>query len=298
MILEESRLPLVSIVMPTYNHAKYLPISVQSVLDQTFTNWELIIVDNFSNDNTLEVLSGFTDTRIKILQINNEGCIGKSRNMAINCAKSDWLAFLDSDDSWEPNKLEVILGHQNEEFDFFYHNLRVVDADTHDVDSIQIRSRKLNSPILKDLIINGNTIATSSVVVRRNIILNVGGMSEKTDLIGIEDYNTWLRISLITEKFKLIPAFLGSYRKHNSNHSTFENFRPPLAAIEEFFHLLSPVEMVQLYKNFEYLKVRTKFLNKNFENLRVDLLSVIRTGSCVQKLKALSMLTVVVVTLK
>jgi glycosyltransferase involved in cell wall biosynthesis len=298
MILHESYSPLISIVMPTYNHANYLPIAVQSVLDQTFTNWELIIVDNFSTDNTLEVLSEFSDTRIKLLQINNEGCIAKSRNLAINSAKSEWLAFLDSDDSWEPNKLEVVLGHLQEGIDFLYHNLKVVDTEMHELKCMQIRSRKLNSPIVKDLILNGNTIATSSVVVRRKMILNVGGMSEKTDLIGIEDYNTWLRISVITEKFKLIPVFLGSYRKHNSNHSTFGNFRPPLAAIEEFFYLLSPVEMVQLYKSFEYLKVRTKFLNKNFENLRVELLSVIRTGACVQKLKALSMLTVMLVTLK
>ena len=297
LILTESHSPLVSIVMPTYNHAKYLPISVQSVLDQTFTNWELIIVDNFSTDNTLEVLSQFSDARIKILKINNEGCIGKSRNLAINSAKSEWLAFLDSDDSWDPNKLEVILGHLHEDIDFLYHNLRVVDADMHELKSMQIRSRKLNSPIIKDLVLNGNTIATSSAVVRRNVVLNIGGMSEETDLIGIEDYNTWLRISVITEKFKLIPVYLGSYRKHNSNHSTFEDFRPPLAAIEEFLHLLSPVEMVQLNRSFEYLKVRTKFLNKNFESLKVELLSIIRTGSCVQKLKALSMLIVMLVTL-
>jgi glycosyltransferase involved in cell wall biosynthesis len=283
--------------MPTYNHAKFLPISVQSVLNQTFTNWELIIVDNLSTDNTLDVLSALSDTRIKILQMNNEGCIGKSRNLAINSAKSEWLAFLDSDDSWEPNKLEVVLGHLHEEIDFLYHNLRVVDADMHELKSMQIRSRKLNSPIVKDLLLNGNTIATSSVIVRRNVILNVGGMSEETDLIGIEDYNTWLRISVITEKFKLIPVYLGSYRKHNSNHSNFEDFRPPLAAIEEFLHLLSPPEKIQLNKSFEYLKVRTKFLNKNFENLRVELLRVIRTGSRVQKLKALSMLIVMLVTL-
>ena len=298
LILNQSHSPLVSIVMPTYNHAKYLAISVQSVLDQTFTNWELIIVDNFSTDNTLEVLSKFSDRRIKLFQINNEGCIAKSRNLAIKSAQSEWLAFLDSDDSWAPNKLEVIRGHLNHEVDFLYHNLKVVDADMRELKSMEIRSRKLNSPIVKDLVLNGNTIATSSVVVRRNIILNIGGMSEETDLIGIEDYNTWLRISVISEKFKWVPLFLGSYRKHNSNHSTFENFRPPLAAIEEFFHLLSPVEIAQLYKSFEYLKVRTKFLNKNFETLRVELLSVIRSGSYIQKLKALSMLTVMLVTLK
>jgi glycosyltransferase involved in cell wall biosynthesis len=209
--------------------------------------------------------------------------------LAINCAKSDWLAFLDSDDSWEPNKLEVILGHQNEEIDFFYHNLKVIDADTLEVDSIQIQSRKLNPPILKDLILNGNIIATSSVVVRRNTILNVGGMSEETDLIGIEDYNTWLRISVITEKFKFIPICLGSYRMHGSNQSTFEVFRPPFAAIEEFWHLLSPVEVDLLSKNFRYLEVRTKFLNRNFDKLRSELFSVIRTGTFIQKIKALWM---------
>jgi glycosyltransferase involved in cell wall biosynthesis len=283
--------------MPTYNQAKYLPISVQSVLDQTFANWELIIVDNFSTDNTLEVLSEFSDARIKLLQINNEGCIGKSRNLAIKSAKSEWLAFLDSDDFWEPNKLEVVRGHLHEEIDFLYHNLRAVDADMHELKSMQIRSRKLNTPIVKDLVLNGNTISTSSVVVRRNVVVNVGGMSEETDLIGIEDYNTWLRISVITEKFKLIPISLGSYRRHTSNHSTFEDFRAPLAAIQEFLHLLSPVEMVQLNKSFEYLNVRTKFLNKNFENLRVMLLNVIRTGSFFQKLKALLMLIVVLVNL-
>lgn len=296
MTIAESHSPLVSIVMPTFNHAKYLSLSVQSVLDQTFTNWELIIVDNFSTDNTLEVLSEFSDTRIKILQIHNEGCIGKSRNFAINCAKSDWLAFLDSDDSWEPNKLEVILGHLTDEFDFFYHNLRVIDADTHEINSMQIKSRKLNSPIVKDLIINGNTIATSSVVVRRNIIINVGGMSEETDLIGIEDYNTWLRISLVTEKFKLIPLVLGSYRKHNTNYSTFEEFTPPLPAIEEFLPLLTCSEKNQLNKSFEYLSVRTKFSNKNFTNIRVELLRVVRTGSCAHKLKALVMLFVTLLT--
>jgi glycosyltransferase involved in cell wall biosynthesis len=298
MVLTESHSPLVSIVMPTYNHAKYLPVSVQSVLDQTFTNWELIIVDNLSTDNTLEVLSELSDPRIKVLQINNEGCIGKSRNLAINSAKSEWLAFLDSDDYWEPNKLEVVVGHLHEDTDFLYHHLRVVDADMHELKSMQIRSRQLNSPIIKDLVLNGNTIATSSVVVRRNVILNVGGMSEETDLIGIEDYNTWLRISVITEKFKLLPNYLGSYRKHNSNQSTFEEFTPPLPAIEEFFHLLSPVDMVQLHKSFEYLKVRTKFLNKNFKNLKMELLNVIRTGSSIQKLQALWMLIVMLLTLK
>jgi glycosyltransferase involved in cell wall biosynthesis len=282
-------IPIVTIVMPTYNQAKYLPMSVQSVLDQTFSNWELIIVDNFSTDATSDILGKYLDSRIKVLQIDNSGCIAKSRNLAINSAKSEWLAFLDSDDYWYPNKLNSIFGQAVNEVDFFYHNLTTVDEYSNVIDPKGIKSRNLKSPILKDLILNGNTIATSSVVVRRKLVMEVGGMSEKADHVGIEDYNTWLRISVITERYKLIPTFLGAYRKHSSNYSSFEDFKAPTAAIEEFLRALTPTETHQLNKNFKYLDVRTRYLNRNFSHLKQDLLMVIRGGTTIQKFKALWM---------
>ena len=281
---------MVTIVMPTYNHAKYLPKAVQSVLDQTFSNWELIIVDNYSTDETLNILRNYSDSRIKVLQIDNAGCIAKSRNLAINSARSEWLAFLDSDDYWHPNKLNSIFGQVTDEVDLFYHNLSIVDEDSRIIDPKGIRSRNLKSPILKDLILNGNTIATSSVVVRRKFVLEVGGMSEKADLVGNEDYNTWLRISLNTEKYRLIPTFLGAYRKHSSNYSSFEDFKVPVAAIEEFLHTLTPAEADELNMNFKYLNVRARYVNRNFSHLKQDLLEVTRRGTTIQRLKALWML--------
>jgi glycosyltransferase involved in cell wall biosynthesis len=290
MSKSDSSIPLVTIVMPTYNNARYLPRAVQSVLDQTFSNWELIIVDNFSTDETLNVLRNYSDSRISVLQIDNAGCIARSRNLAINSTKSEWLAFLDSDDYWYPNKLSSIFGQDTDEVDFFYHNLSTVDENSKIIDSIGVKSRNLKSPILKDLILNGNTIATSSVVVRRKFVLEVGGMREKDDLVGIEDYNTWLQISVKTERYRLIPTFLGAYRKHSSNFSSFEDFKIPAAAIEEFLHLLTPAETKQLHMNFRYLNVRTRYVNRSFSSLKQDLLEVIRSGTTTQKLKALWML--------
>ena len=292
MSKSDSSIPSVTIVMPTYNHAKYLPRAVQSVLDQTFSNWELIIVDNFSTDETLNVLRNYSDSRISVLQIDNAGCIARSRNLAINSAKSEWLAFLDSDDYWYPNKLSSIFGQETDEVDFFYHNLRTVNEDSKIIDSKGVRSRNLKSPILKDLILNGNTIATSSVVVRRRFVLEVGGMSEKANLVGTEDYNTWLRISTKTERYRLIPTFLGAYRIHSSNYSSFEDFKIPAAAIEEFLDTLTPDETDQLNTNFRYLNVRARYVNRNFSYLKQDLLKVIRSGTPIQKLKALWMLFV------
>jgi glycosyltransferase involved in cell wall biosynthesis len=282
--------PTVSIVMPTYNHAKFINLAVSSVLAQTFVNWELIIIDNFSTDETIELLDAYSDERIKILQINNQGSIARSRNLGITSAKAEWIAFLDSDDYWQPQKLETVSTYFNPQNDLIYHDLSVLRASLDSPIQNHIRSRKLKSPILKDLILNGNTIATSSVVVRKETLLNVGGMSESPDVIGIEDYNTWLRVSLKTEKFALVPLSLGAYRMHSSNLSNSDYFKPPMAAIEEFLPLLTPAERRILTKNFEYLGARTRYLNASHEGIKKDLSKIIVGGRFHHKLKAFWML--------
>ena len=121
-----SERPLVSVIMPTYNHAHFLGNALQSLLDQTYTNWEAIIIDNHSEDATDEVVRGFADPRITLLKIHNNGVIAASRNMGIRAAKGKWIAFLDSDDWWSSNKLHVCLDHINGKTDFIYHDLRII----------------------------------------------------------------------------------------------------------------------------------------------------------------------------
>ena len=96
--MAETGTPLVSVVIPTYNHARYLARALQSVLDQTYTNWEAIVIDNHSTDNTDEVMASFADSRITLLKIHNNGVIAASRNIGIRAANSEWITFLDSDD--------------------------------------------------------------------------------------------------------------------------------------------------------------------------------------------------------
>ena len=101
--------PLVSVVIPTYNHANFLTRSLGSVVNQTYLNLEIIIVDNHSTDDTDLVIKSFLDHRIKTFKIHNNGVIAASRNCGISHSNGDWIAFLDSDDYWLPSKIEFAL---------------------------------------------------------------------------------------------------------------------------------------------------------------------------------------------
>ena len=113
--------PLVSIVIPTYNHAKFISKALKSVIYQTYKNWEAIIIDNESVDETYKLVNDFNDPRIKYFKISNDGVIAKSRNLGIKEAKGDWIAFLDSDDWWTKDKLEVCLSKIVKNVDFIHH---------------------------------------------------------------------------------------------------------------------------------------------------------------------------------
>jgi len=118
--------PLVSIVIPTYNYANYLKRALQSILDQKYENWEAIVIDNHSTDDTSEVINRYKDPRIKYLKISNYGVIAKSRNAGILAAKGQWIAFLDSDDWWAADKLRTCSEYFNNRVDLIYHDLAIM----------------------------------------------------------------------------------------------------------------------------------------------------------------------------
>lgn len=121
---------LVSIVMPSYNTADYIGDSIRSVLNQTYDNWELLIVDDCSTDNTDSVVAGFTDSRIRYLKNEHNSGAAVSRNYALREAKGRWIAFLDSDDLWEPEKLEKQIAFMERNgYAFSYTNYEEINAD-------------------------------------------------------------------------------------------------------------------------------------------------------------------------
>lgn len=119
---------LVSIIMPSWNTGKYISESIQSVLAQTYTNWELIIVDDCSTDNTDEVIENFCDKRIRYLKNTQNSGAALTRNRALREANGEWIAFLDSDDIWLPEKLErQIEFMKKNSYVFSYHDFEKID---------------------------------------------------------------------------------------------------------------------------------------------------------------------------
>lgn len=209
---------LVSVVIPTYNRALDLSRAIDSVLLQTYSHWEIIIIDNNSEDGTDELINDYNDSRIKVFKINNMGVIAASRNLGVQKSSGDYVAFLDSDDWWYPEKLELSLKYITQGADVVYHDMHIAKKRSQKLFLKKARTRSLVTPVFFDLIKNGNGLNTSSVVVRKKILQEVGLMSEAPELIASEDYDAWLKIAKITEKFHKISTVLGCYWVGDGNY--------------------------------------------------------------------------------
>ncbi|MFZ5447616.1 MAG: glycosyltransferase family 2 protein [Thermodesulfobacteriota bacterium] len=207
--------PTVSIVIPTYNHAKVLQHALQSVLDQTYTDWEAIVINNFSADNTIEVVESFRDPRIRLINFSNQGVIAASRNVGIKAAQGDYVAFLDSDDTWYPNKLEKAMEifRQRPDVDLVCHDVFALTQGriTRTIRAGHEFPRMGTNTKLQDyLLFQGNHVATSTVVVRKAKLEEVGGFRENREIISVEDYDLWIRLSAVS-KFYFLNLVLGEY---------------------------------------------------------------------------------------
>ena len=252
--------PLVSVVIPSYNHGRFLGRALQSVIDQTYTNWEVIIVDNRSTDNTDEVLAGFLDSRLVHLKTDNKGVIAKSRNVGIRVARGEWIAFLDSDDWWNTDKLKRAIVAAGEGFDVVYHGLEIVGGASGLFKKKIIYNRQVKSPVLVDLLMKRNALATSSVMIRKEILLRVDGMNESPEMVAAEDYNTWLKCSRVTEKFFCISECLGYYSVHDQSVSKKKDMSNPLTkAVEEFLVFLNSFQKLKVRLWLSYVFIRHRY---------------------------------------
>jgi len=288
--LNVKKKPLISVVMPTYNHARYLGRAIESVIEQNFTNWEIIVVDNYSSDNTQEVVKSFTDPRIIYLRIHNDGVIAASRNLGVDQAKGEWIAFIDSDDWWTKDKLQSCYEYMNDKTDLIYHDLEIVANKPVGFRRKLLKSWQLNTPVYLDLLMRGNPIANSSVVVRKKLLKKIGGINECVEMISVEDYNTWLRIASLTEKFLYISRSLGYYFIHSNNSSQKDLSIPCRYATEEFFHRLSERQKIKIEANFRFISARFNYLNGNFKKAKDDLWFVIRNDRSERILKCILMI--------
>lgn len=203
--------PLVTIVMPAYNAAKYICETIESVLRQSFSDYELLVVNDFSKDNTAEIIGNYIkrDSRIKIINLpSNMGAPAGPRNIGIHQAKGKWIAFLDADDIWHPNKLQ----RQIELLEI----TKARFCSTKMVDFVESTDVKLSDAFSSDYewvsfiqqLIRYRT-PTSSVIVEKSLITE-NLFNEDIRFKAREDLDCWLRChEIIGKSVKITTPMLG-----------------------------------------------------------------------------------------
>ena len=194
--------------MPSYNTAPYIKQTIQSVLNQTYTNWELIIVDDCSTDNTDEVLKGINDNRIRYFKNEVNSGAAASRNIALREAKGQWIAFLDSDDLWLPTKLERQIEFMNSNnYSFSYTNYEEIDVDGNDT-GVKVTGPKR---ITKIGMFNYCWPGCLTVMYDASKI----GLIQIYDIKKNNDYAMWLKVCQKADCY-LLDEYLAKYRKGRS----------------------------------------------------------------------------------
>jgi glycosyltransferase involved in cell wall biosynthesis len=286
--------PTFSIILPCWNSIIFIERCIESIKKQTFKNYEVIVIDNSSKDGTIKKINQIKDDRIKVFSINNKGILAKSRNLGIKKSNAEWIAFLDSDDWWTNDKLEVCFSNINNNVDFIYHDLEIRSNQPRLFRRKKNKSRYLKKPVLTDLLINGNAISNSSVVVRKRLLNEIGGIDENNELPAAEDYNAWLRIAQLTNKFVYLPCILGYYFTHNQSMSNKDMSLPVKHAVAEFLPKLNYKQKLKVEANSKYLSGRFYYLYCNYKKAKKDLFFVLQNGNNSLKIRSLLMIILMI----
>jgi len=211
---------LVSIIMPYYRKEIFVKDSVKSILNQSYKNFEIILInDDVENKDFIKTISNL-DNRIKLLHNKKNLGAGESRNRAIRFTKGDYIAFCDCDDLWKENKLEFQLNYMKQfDLNFSYTSYDIVDEDNN-----IINIRKAPSDINFIKLRKSCDIGLSTVIIKKNILEN--NKYQFASLKTKEDYVLWLKLALNGIEMKGIKQSLASWRKNKNSlsSSTIQKF--------------------------------------------------------------------------
>jgi len=206
--------PLVSVVIPVYNGERYLADAIQSVLDQTYQNFEVIVVDDGSTDGSAEVAKRFGEAIRYVHQANGGVC--KARNTGIAAARGVYLAFLDQDDLWLPDKLATQVAYLDghPEVDAVYCQCEVTG------DGWLRAGLYYAVPVKDDVlgIMSGTCLLMTASMFRRKVLRKIGGFDEALIGAGAEDIDLTLRLTEIAQ-IAYLPQIMAVYRVHATNNS-------------------------------------------------------------------------------
>ena len=234
--------------------------ALDSVINQSYKNWEAIVIDNYSNDHTEKVINKFEDKRINFYKNHNNGIIAVSRNLGIKLAKGEWIAFLDSDDTWYKSRLDVIISEINSN-----NNIDVICSN-----EIMIYENSNKKKILrygpfcknfyKELLLIGNRLSTSATVVKKNFLLEKNlQFREDKNFVTVEDYDLWMRLANLGAKFKFLKSIQGNYHIHSDNYSSIAeiNSKNSISVIRD--HVFN-IQKFNLNKNRLWKSIYSRIL--------------------------------------
>jgi glycosyltransferase involved in cell wall biosynthesis len=215
-----SSAPLVSVILPSFDRLRFLRPAVESVLAQSFTDWELLIADDGSGEDTRQYLRTLeNDCRIRLIWLAHSGIPAMVRNAALRKTRGEYIAFMDSDDLWAPMKLQRQLQGLRERPGCRWSYTAFSQIDERGLPLPEEATRRWvphQGFIFERLMIGEVSIRTPSVVASRRLIVQAGGFDET--LRSAEDLDLWLRLALYSEVM-LIDQPLLQVRRHDENHS-------------------------------------------------------------------------------
>ncbi|MFP5042382.1 glycosyltransferase family 2 protein [Parasediminibacterium sp. JCM 36343] len=237
--------PTVSIIMPAYNAEKYIAESIQSAREQTFDDWELIVVDDGSTDTTAKIVkeAAIKDDRIVYIYKENKK-LPAARNTCIRNSKGDFIAFLDADDLWMPEKLQKQVSiFEEQKVDIVFTNGFILQEETQALIDYPTKPGFYGPKEMYGLQYFGNYIPVLSVLIKKELIVAIGEQDESL-IYGCEDWDYWLRAARIGATFYGMPEKLFKYRVHEGGMSRKRT-------------VMQLAEFTALYKNIDY-----RFLSK------------------------------------
>lgn len=258
---------LISIIIPTYNSESLIGQVIKSVLEQTYKMFEIIIVDNMSNDKTISIINSMHSNKIKIYTINNHGIIAKSRNYGISMSNGELIAFLDSDDIWYKDRLMCVVDAviANEEQHIFSTN-EAVSKNLKKIEKIYSYGPYVNN-FYEEMLRSGNRLSTSATVIRKSFLLENKILFREDKIFNTaEDYDLWLRLANKGAKFYFLNKVLGEYNQNENSTSKKIDYH---------------------FKSIENVLIDHATNIQSFDNNKNKMVKMLKNRVALQKLKAL-----------
>lgn len=271
--------PKVSVIIPVYNGAKNLKETIESILNQTFKDFEVIVIDDCSTDNSREIVTKYFGSKVKlIVHQKNMGGPAPTKNTGINEAKGEYLAFTDHDDIWFPTKLEkqIAVLEEDKEAVANFTNGYILNNDTGE--NIAQRWGKINEKperkeTLEKLLNQNFILSTTSALIRKSVIAKIGGFDDKMKLA--DDYEMWLRLANTGRlTFIFEPLFQWRYHLTSLSHNEEKHLTDLIYIYEKFRKSVKDKEyddIIQRKLSGYYKRLGNYYLaNKKYEQAKAS----------------------------